>query len=320
VEDSVLRYFRCQYLFSLSSFLFASVICAQTGTSSARVIALGMQDQRGQFVEGIQSEQILVTQPVARIQHLELDSAPRRILLLLDTSGSMGNYQTLSWSNVAEFTRRFTRQRDGDDAIGLDTFAEKDQVLVPFTADSQLVVTHLDEVKNSGMGRTMLGNALTQILARKENQLRFGDAIVLVSDGDRSQDDKTDFARLRDALIRGGIRICLVRVPSIIPTDATVDATDVSSLVSDTGGIELDMAGTMPVQLGNGVRVNSQALDSNAKAAYAFVRAYYQVSLEVSGTLGKPNRLHLEVVDQKRRKLKGVKLNYPRYLLPLSSD
>jgi len=252
---------------------------------------------------------------------MELDNAPRRILLLLDTSGSMGNYKSLSWSNVAHFAIRFSQQRKGDDSIGLDTFAEKDEVYVPFTTDSQSLVKHIEALTSSGKGRTMLGLALTEILARREGGLRFGDAIILVSDGDRSDADKTDFTRLRDDLTRAGLRICMVRVPPIIGPGSTEGVSDVSGFVKETGGIEFNVINPLKeTQPFIGARVDPETLASTAQAAYTFTQAYYQLSLKIADPLQKRRQLRLEIVDQQKGKIQGLHLNYPRYLLSSSTN
>ena len=308
----------CLLLASPFFSLFGLTIYAQTNSYSTQVFTLAVRDRQGRFVTDIQPNQIVIKGQAANVQRLELDNAPRRILLLLDTSGSMGNYKSLSWSNVAQFAIQFTLQRKGDDLIGLDTFAEKDQMLVSFTVDSQLVVRHIEALTSSGRGRTMLGLALSEILARREDGLRFGDAIILVTDGDRSDADKTDFTRLRDDITRAGIRICMVRVPPIVGTGATrIEVSDASGFVKDTGGTEFDVINPLnEVQPFGGARVDPEKLDSTAQAAYAFTRTYYRVGLEVSGPIQKPCQLTLEVLDQ-QKKMKHLQLNYPRYLLPL---
>jgi len=229
----------------------------------------------------------------------------------------MGNYKSLSWSNVAQFAIQFTLQRKGDDLIGLDTFAEKDQMLVPFTVDFQLVVRHIEALTSSGKGRTMLGLALSEILARREDGLRFGDAIILVSDGERSDADKTNFAQLRDDFTRVGTRICLVRVPPIMGPGATTDVSNASRFVKETGGIEFNVINPLSeVQPMSGARVAPDTLASTAQAAYAFARTYYRVDLDVSEPIQNPRQLTLEVLDQQGRSMKQLQLNYPRYLLP----
>lgn len=307
----------CLLLANLFFFLFTLTLHAQTNSHPTQVLTLAVRDGRGRFVTDIQPNQIVVKGQAASVQRLELDNAPRRILLLLDTSGSMGTYKSLSWSNVAQFAIHFTLHRKGSDLIGLDTFAEKDQMLDPFTMDSRLVVSHIKALTSSGIGRTMLGLALSEILTRREDGLRFGDAIILVSDGERSDADKTNFAQLRDDFMRAGIRICLVRVPPVMGLGATTDVSNASKFVKETGGIEFNVINPLnEVQPMSGARVDPETLASTAEAAYAFARTYYRMGLEVSEPIQKPLQLTLEVLDQQRRSTKHLQLNYPRYLLP----
>lgn len=160
----------CSLLASLLFFLPVSVLYAQTNNYSIQVLTLGVQDRRGKFVEDIQPDQIVIKGLAATVQRFELDNAPRRILLLLDTSGSMGNYKSLSWSNVVQFTIRFALQRKGDDSIGLDTFAEKDQALVPFTTDSE----SLHRVKGHRLCRCPHGRSPTSTPCHCERRVRLG--------------------------------------------------------------------------------------------------------------------------------------------------
>lgn len=297
-------------------FLLVSALNAQTSNYPTQVVSLGVQDRRGQFVKGIERPQIVFKGVAATVQRAELDNAARRILLLLDTSGSMGNYKSLSWTNVVQFATHFVLLRKSEDSIGLDTFAERDEVQVSFTTDSQSVVKHIETLTNSGKGRTMLGLALTEILARKEDGLRFGDAIILLSDGDRSDADKTDFSRLRDDITRAGIRICLVRVPPIMGPGATKEVSDVAGFLRETGGVEFNVINPLnDVQPMNGARVDPDTLASTAQAAYAFVQTFYRVTLEVQGVEQKPRQLRIEIVDKPKGTIKGWKLSYPRYLL-----
>ena len=318
-EDIPLRRLCCACLLLANLFLslFGLTLHAQTNSHSTQVLTLAVRDRRGQFVKEIQPNQIMVKGQAANVQRLELDNAPRRILLLLDTSGSMGDHKSLSWSNIAQFAIQFTLQRKGDDLIALDSFAEKDQILVPFTMDSQLVVRQIKALTSSGSGRTMLGLALSEISARREDGLRFGDAIILVSDGERSDADKTDFAQLRDDFTRVGIRICLVRVPPVMGPGATTDVSNASRFVKETGGIEFNVINPLSqVQPMSGARVDPETLASTAQAAYAFARTYYRVDLDVSEPIQNPRQLTLEVLDQQGRSMKHLQLNYPRYLLP----
>jgi len=290
---------------------------AQGSNNSTQIFTLAIRDQQGRFVTDIQANQIVISGQGVSVQRLELDNAPRRIVLLLDTSGSMGDYRSFSWSNVAHVAIQIALQRKGNDLIGLETFAEKEQILVPLTMDSQLLVKHIEALTSSGRGRTMMGLALREILSRRENGLRFGDAMILVSDGDRSLEDKTDFAQLGDDLIRAGVRICLIRVQPMMGFGATSGVSDASDFVADVGGIKLNMYSPLEeVHPGDAAQVDPKMIESTAQAAYDFVRTYYRVGVEISEPLQRPRQLRLRLVDQ-QRSMKRLQLNYPRYLLPV---
>jgi hypothetical protein len=291
-------------------------VSAQNSSPPIQILTLGVRDGHGLFVGNIRPEQVVVEGFPATIVSLELDNAPRHILLLLDASGIMGEPKTMSWSNVKQFATRFTLQRQGEDSIGLDVYAEKNEVLSPFTRDSQSLISQIETYSGSGKGRKMFGRALTEILSRRENGLRFGDVIVLVSSGERSDADKSDFTQIRDDLFRAGIRICLVRVPSVLERGSLKEVTDISNFVKETGGIELNMASPMQnLELGNGVRLDPDKVASTAKAAYEFSRAYYRLSLKILQPSLKSQKLHLELVGQRKDKMKGLRLNYPGHIL-----
>ena len=302
----------------LFAFLFLSnlELHAQSSADFTQVLPLAIEDREGRLVTSIRPEQVEIEGQVATVQSLELDSAPRRILLILDTSGSMGDRKSLSWSNVVRFASQFALQRRGDDLIGLDTLAERDQVLVPLTSDSQSVIRQIGAITTSGAGRTMLGLALSEILERRENGLSFGDAIILVSDGNRSVAGKTDFVRLRDRLTRAGIRICLIRVPSVMDLATWPEETDASEFVKKTGGIELSMLSSLQEVRPGGTRINAEMTARTVQAAYAFARSYYRVGLKISTPIRKQTPLRLGVVDQQGKPIKGLQLNYPRFLSP----
>lgn len=290
---------------------------AQSSSLPIQTLTLGVRDQQGLFVGNIQPEQVAVKGLLASIESLQLDNAPRRILLLLDASGTMGERKTMSWSNVMQFAVRFTLQRKGDDSIGLDAYAEKDEILSPFTRDSQFLVRQAERYAGSGKGRKMLGYALAEVLSRQENGLRFGDVIVLVSSGERSDADKSDFIQIRDELIRKGIRICLVRVPSVLERGALKEVTDISKFVKECGGIELNMTSPMQnVEFGIGVRLDLGAIESTATAAYDFARTYYRLGLKILKPSFKLQKVHLEIVGQQKERMNGLQLNYPAYLVP----
>jgi hypothetical protein len=287
------------------------------GSSTTQTLTLSVLDNNDKFVRNIHREQILLTGVRATVAALELDTAPRRVLLLLDTSGSMGNYKSLSWANVVDFATRFALQRKDKGDIRLDTFATTHEVQIPFTSDVDLVAKHISTLRNSGSGTTMLGQTLTEILAERANPLRFGDTIVLVSDGDRSSADKTDFRQLRDDLTRAGIRISLIRVQGICGPCVMKGVSDIAEFVKSSGGIEFKTTNPVTKSTASvGQILNGVTLTSTLQAVQEFIDTYYRLVLQPADSLLKPHDLQLAIVDSQNRKIRGLRLNYPQHLLP----
>lgn len=314
----------CLFLVNLSFCVPSLYLYAQTTVPTVHVVTLGAYDRGDRLVAEVKPDQIRIKGLPAKVRHVELNESPRRIILLLDTSGSMGNYETfggpmLTWSDAAQTAIQFVLRRQGEDLIELDTFSDKHQILVPFTTDSQFLVRRIEGITNSGKGRTFLGQALAEILASRPSRLRFGDAIVLVSDGEYTLGDKVHLWRLRDEFICAGVRVFLLRVPPMLGYGATLGVGDAADFVTEIGGVELRMSGSRvdqrlaPLPVGN---LNPQTINLSAETVYDFVRTLYRVELEVSDPIRKPHKFTLELLDQQGRKMKQIKLNYPRYLLP----
>jgi hypothetical protein len=101
----------------------------------------------------------------------------------------------------------------------------------------------------------------------------------------------------------------------------TTDVSNAGKLVKEVGGIVLDTSSPLQeIRSFDGALVDPEIIESRTKAAYAFVRNYYRLSLETRGPLQKPREFHLDIVDQHRNRVKNVELSYPRYLLPVQSN
>jgi len=268
--------------------------------STTHVFPWSVFDREGRFVGGIKPEQIRVKGVPGTVRHLTLETAPRRTILLLDSSGSMGPPNSRSWQDARQFAIEFVSRRQGTEQIAVHSFADGHQVLAGFTTDSQYLIRQIETFAGSGKGRTMLGSALAEILSTIDNGLEFGDAIVLASDGKQSTADKVGLDKLTPEFTRRGLRALLMRVKPWMGF-GTVDTADVGSFVKEIGGIQMG------------------ELRSPAKAAqdsWNFLRTFYRVELETFKHLQKPNEFSLELLDLHGKKMKKVKGYHPGHILP----
>ncbi len=311
-------------LIATASFLFA-----QQGRET-RVIPMGVYDLEGRFVPGIKASQLRVEGVPAIVREAMVDTTPRRIILLLDVSASMGSTDyPARWQLAAEIAKEFLDALRPDDSVALHVFAEKHEVLMPFTHDFQAVAVRIDalprpstkEAKRAHGRLTLLGDALAKILAAQNRESHFGDAIVLVSDGEYRDEGKIRVSKLKHRFGGIGLRVFLLRVGGVnlqrYGPAGTEMLTAIPDFVGETGGVTLDAWQPIPIPSGGAfAHTDPRLTRRRAGEAYSLVRSLYRVELELQGPITKRHKITFKVTDTQGRKLKGVELIYPRYLVP----
>lgn len=310
--------------------LFALLIYLLLGLSAPlaqsvpgrRVIPLGVYDKQDQLIQGVTPERIRVKKVRGTVRQVELDSSPRRIILLLDMSGSMG--QDKKWAHAIALTKEFLSVAQADDWISLHLFAEKHEVAAPFTHDFDSIGKELDTLpeprskanKQTRGYRTLLGNALASIL-NTEEELRMGDAIVLVSDGEAVFESQAMKPKeLKTRVLRAGLRVFLVTVEkpgNNLSLAFVTGAPLVYGLAWESGGGTLTPWETRAQIF---FSVPPENISKVSRAAYGLVRNVYRVELEISEPIKKLRKLELEVLDERGKRIPYEQVAYPRYLAP----
>ncbi len=306
-------------------------LAAQEQATQTYVLPLGVYDRDGKFVEGLKPEQIRVKGVKATVKRLELDTGPRRIILLLDMSGSMGQRKT-AWEFVRSVTKAVLTAIRPDNSVALHVFAEKHVVLVPFTEDFAAVDSQLDalprpgrtEAKEAYGRKTALLDALASVMNECEKEFRLGDVIFLISDGGAMRTSEVKIQDLRSRVGRAGVRI--FHLVPILPSLATVgdlwvwDLEVAESLAKETGGEILFPWETWEVPVPGGSYPPNYARSENVAAtvqkAARLIQSVYRVELEVPESPHKPRKLTVEVLDSHKRRISKERLLDPRYLVP----
>jgi VWFA-related protein len=176
---------------------------AETFRSATELVVLQVSvvDRHGRAVPGLQAEDFAVYEEGARQQLalFETASAPLDVMLLLDTSGSMGVRMGAAHDAAIELVRTM---RAGD-RVSLVLFNDHVRIAQPLTEDLALVEAAIR--RSTAMGGTALHEAI-YIALRELGRGRTGDALrrqalVVLSDGaDTSSrsvalDDVLDTAR-----------------------------------------------------------------------------------------------------------------------------
>jgi hypothetical protein len=343
--------------------LAGTVTAAAQSPADVRVIPLGIfhhefrKDGRDawQPIAGVKAGEIRIKGIRARVRSLELDIGPRRIILLLDMSGSMADRIVESyagqlimgssrWGYGTDLAEDFLGFLQPADFVSLDVFATKHQTLVPFTHDFALAARQIGALPIPGAkasekergDRTRLGKALAEIVAEIENRRDWGVVVVLVSDGEYtvgSEDSrKEDLNRLAPRLAAAGMRVILLicRPQKVVrggtlpqgqlPTSEYFDL-DLVDFVASMGGATICPWGVINLAL---PVYRQQADVSNlreaASTAYQMAHRTYLLELEVLDSIQKPRKFSLELLDSRGRVLHDVELLYPHYLAPPPSS
>jgi hypothetical protein len=253
------------------------------------------------------------------VKSVELENTPPRVVLLVDTSGSM-NTRVNATIDAAEGV--LSRMPDNLQ-VGLAFFSVDTIPVVPPTTDRKVLIFQLESLRKnhaSFRGDTAVWSALIRG-AKIFKEPRTGDAIYLVSDGGENKSTETEKSVLTE-LTRAGVRLFAFILTSSgfrgrspeelegpIEIQKLVDATGGTSIVTteDTHpnsarAILIDKNGN-PTHLGVSV---SQQLNQLLR--------FYRVQITLPDSVDKPRHWKLRFTGEG----KNIVLTYPNMLSPCS--
>jgi hypothetical protein len=171
-----------------------------------RTIAVNVLSEDGHFVEGLSPQNFRGKVRGERVETVSAshDFAPRRIVLVLDASGSMYDVWKLETSAAEGLLNA-----DNDSSFALITFATQVEHRIDFAQGRKQISDVLAGLEGPSEDSPKFKTALRDALAAALDLLRplqFGDAIFLVSDGYDNSSKLAD-SQLRGALFGSGVRL-----------------------------------------------------------------------------------------------------------------
>jgi len=291
-------------------------------TNEIRTLPLAVLNSKGQAELNLTARNIRIKGHGVVVRSLALETKPRRIVLLLDVSGSMATLIDYSkrisiWDDARNMAEMFLRTRFRQDLLALDVFAEEEKQIVPFTHDFDSVQNALADVPQP-RGNTAAANALSSALRELGPSTTFGDAVVFLSDG---QFEGRSLDSLEAGACRGSVRVFLLS-PRVDPyryrvapgSSVTSEVEAETTFISTTGGFSFapesvpDVDGVSELVLADPVR-RVEAL-SNA------IHGTYRLELQFERPVLKKQRLELEIIDDAGKAARGVFALYPHALYP----
>jgi hypothetical protein len=265
----------------------------------------------------------------AKILSIVRDERPRRIVILLDTSGSMvGEPRGSKWEIARAIAAYLVDAHLPNTSLALLFFSDQVHEQIGFSDGSPAAAKRLldisansDYVKKNVLGTTALYDAVLAALHLLDAP-GFSDSIYLISDGgdNKSRSNKRDVGR---ALVSSGVRL---HASLFAPTnnrnpEELVGLKDISEMATATGGIILATVGEWtPGGTSFDLRPQQrQALSAGLLVLYADILGDVRVELELPETPNKWSKWSLELSHEMQKQFRHASIAYPRELAPCSA-
>lgn len=143
------------------------------------LIPVSVTDPMGKFVTGLDKEnfKLLEDKQPQEILNFSSEDAPMSIGIVFDTSGSMGEKLQTSRTAVTEFMKT----ANPVDEFFLVTFAERPELVIPFTVSTEEIQNRLMFAQSKGRTALLDGVYLAMNQMKKAHNPR--KAILIISDG-----------------------------------------------------------------------------------------------------------------------------------------
>jgi hypothetical protein len=249
-----------------------------------------------------------------QVHSLLPDNRPRRIVLMVDTSGSMeASQRHTGWGIALPAAAYAVDVVPASASVALVTFSDMPrQESTYFESPKVVGAKVLDLNRRQPQGATRLFDSIHQVLVGF-TELHSGDAIYVVTDGGDNK-SRISQVKLRQELIARGVRLFafLVLRPTEAQTEEEVTGSfQVGNLAEFTGG------DVVPISAAEIAGPHRAQLDKLAKHIVGEVENVYRVELEASSA-EKAARVKVSFVDRDRKK--SGQISYTHEIAPCPSE
>jgi hypothetical protein len=308
--------------------LFLPGFAQPSPSAPSQSIVVNVLDRNGNAVRDLTKDNFHVKinkQPVV-VLAANYGLAPRRIIVLLDMSGSMGGKRdTNKWRIAREAVEDLIAQTPPDVPIALLTFSDQVHDVFDFRESRSAIARWFREgptEQTSLKGRTALHDAILVSL-RMLRPYRSGDAAYVITDGGDNA-SHVSFDQTKTALRESGVRLYALLFPEFFPTGEEIGGVDsLVKLAGDSGGFVFGISGRGALGVSflpswgavydyndrtrEKIKIYTQALNSQ-------VHGFYTVQVAVSLPQGKAAKVALEIVDAAGNTRKDVGYTFQREL------
>lgn len=313
-------------LVATSISLLAPSVTAQATTS----LLVNVIDRKGDAVRNLTRDdfRVRVNGRPATLHEASYGLAPRRIVTLLDMSGSMsGQAGDKRWRIASEATEDFLTDTPTDVSVALLTFSDRVHDVFDFSQsrDSMTMWLKQGATKEGDSrihGRTALFDALltaTKILT----PVRAGDAIYVITDaGDNSSHIHS--RAVRELLVKSQIRLFVFLFSEPSPGDMNAGSDSLKEIARATGGFVFGVSGHNPSveflpSFTYAFDYNQQTRDTiklYTRALNIQVNGFYSLRFDLPIAPEKAHKVTLEIMDKRGKQRNDLAYTYSTLLQP----
>ena len=302
---------------------------AQEPPCLQRTVVANVLTEAGQPVAGVPASSFRGTfrgKPV-RVLSATRDVGPRRIVVLLDASGSMSSILTTKWQLARRAARDIVTTAPKESQVALLVFADKVDIVVGFAEGRKAAEDGLAAIEagrgSFPKGKTALFDAILEGL-NLLGSAQAGDVIYAITDGGDNA-SHSNFRKVEEALVAARVRYFtfLVTQPPLSRAQTPEEmngASDMQQLTERTGGAILSAPGYWQY-VRNYPLTEEERVKLGLRVAqlYRQMNQFYLLEVELPVWVDKPRDWKLEMVDARGAKRKGWHAAYQMILLPCNS-
>ena len=306
-------------------------LLAQDSGCTRRTIAVGVVDGAWNLVPNLGAANFRGKIHGHNVQILSstLDKNPRRIVVLLDTSGSVMD-SAKSWETEKAIVADLIRFAPPEASIAQIAFSESVLANEGFAQDRAVLMSNLAalvtvcEGKRGGPRKTALYDAIASArdLLGAPNA---GDVIFVLSDAADNASQAHE-GQVADGLISAGIRLFAAIILTHTPEERASTPEEVDgpphlrSMVTATGGYLLMMLrGSLQTDPYIPAKTPADAVNLAVQRLYQQMGELYRVEVNLPEKPEKPTKWKLEVIDANGEAMRGVEVHYPQELTPCAN-
>jgi hypothetical protein len=299
---------------------------AQDSGCTQRTIAVGVVDSAWNLVPNLSAANFRGKLQGRELQILSasLDPNPRRIVVLLDASGSMMSPDSGGWKTERSISEYLIRFAPRGASIAFLGFASTVLGTQGFNDDPAVLLKNLSALGGVCEGRQQSRHtALYDAISSARGTLgvcRIGDVICALTDGEDNA-SQAEARKTQEELLTGQVRlfgiVTLHELRSARPP-GEIGPEQLYSMIEATGGnrLFLPYAAMSEPYKHIKAKTGTEAVDLALQRLYRQMGEFYRLDVRLPETVEKPTKWKLEVLDESGKPMREVEVHYPQELMP----